>query len=257
MNLLRFAVATFALSTLIFSCKKDDNKTTPPVVTPADTPDHAKVTISFSNTVNGQPVALGPFNYTSAAGNSYSIDLLKYYISNFTLVKADGSERNFHVHELIDASKPASMSFTLDSVLNGDYTKVKFQLGVDSLHNHTGDQEGDLDPSNGMIWSWNTGYTFFKHEGFYKNTAGDTRQIVYHYGTDRSLVDYTIPISDMKVIGKDRKIHLKFDLHKAYSTPNDIDFNNDDIRMSDPADLFWMISMKENLADAFTFEKAE
>jgi len=251
MNIIRLAAITATCATLLVSCKKDDPK-------PVDaTPPNGRVTVAFSNNIDGQPITPGSMNFTNAAGNRYGVDVLKYYISNFTFVRSDGSEFNYHIHELMDDSKPASLSFTLDSLLNGDYTAVKFQLGVDSLHNHTGNQEGDLNPANGMIWTWDIGYNFFKHEGFFLRTNGDTSQVVFHYGTDNALLNVTVPITTMKMEGKDRKLFLNFNLNDAYTSPNNIDFNNDNIRMSDPADFFWIMSMKQNLADAFTYDKAE
>ena len=114
--------------------------------------------------------------------------MLKYYVSNFTLVKADGSETNFKNYQLLDASEPSSLTFALDSVLNGEYTSVKFLIGVDSSRNHTGVQDGALDPVHGMIWSWNTGYIFFKHEGNFKDSTGTTRPLIYtSVRTTRSL----------------------------------------------------------------------
>ena len=138
MKMIRFLGVAMLVTAFLFSCKKDDF-----VVAP-----FAKLKISFSNEIDGQPIVLGPLNYTNKAGNQYSVDLLKYYVTNFTLVKADGSETNFKNYALIDASDSSKFYFALDSVMNGDYTSIKFLLGVDSAHNHTLVQGGALDPSN-------------------------------------------------------------------------------------------------------------
>jgi hypothetical protein len=246
MNLLRPLAACLLCTALLPSCKKND------AVAPC-----GKVTVSFANEVDGQPLVLGPMNYTNAAGNKYGVDILKYYISNFTLVKADGSEKNFGTHELIDAGDPASLSFAMDSVLNGDYTSVKFLLGVDYEHNHTGDQEGDLDPIHGMIWTWNTGYTFFKHEGNFVDANGDTQPLVFHYATDRAVTAITLPISTLSIAGDARKLFLKLNLNSAYSSPNDIDFNIDNHRQSEHTEALWMDNMQANFADAFQYDHAE
>jgi hypothetical protein len=180
-------------------------------------------------------------------------------VSNFSLVRADGSEQHFKNYELIDAAKPETLSFSLDSVINGEFTAVKFMLGIDSGRNHSGAQDGDLDPVHGMLWTWNTGYIFYKHEGNYITSAGDTSTVVLHLGTDDAQTSVTVPITKLSVAGNTRKLFLGFDLNSAYtSSVSNMDFNTDNFRMSsDRDDFFWIYSMKTNLKDAFHYNKAE
>jgi len=248
MKLLRLVVAGLIGSVLFASCNKDDS--------PAP---YGKVTVSFANEVAGQPLVLGPMSYTNAAGNTYSVDMLKYYVSNFRLVKADGTEQPFTNYELIDASKPETLSFSLDSVINGEFTSLKFMLGIDSSRNHTGAQDGDLDPVHGMIWTWSTGYIFFKHEGSFRDSTGATRQLAFHLGTDNALTSITVPIPKLSVAGDKRKLYLNFDLNRAYnSSAGNMDFNFDNNRMSSGRDdIFWVYAMTANLGAAFHCNKAE
>ena len=214
--------------------------------------------MSFSNEVDGQPINMGTMAYTNAAGNNYRVDLLKYYVTNFTLIKDDGTEKNFGNYNLIDAADSASTKFMLDSVINGAYTSVRFYLGVDSTRNHTGAQDGALDPIHGMIWSWNTGYIFFKHEGGYRNNGGTNQSLLFHYGTDDALTRITIPIARCEVKGDTRKLFLKFNLNKLYAAPNRIDFNMDNNHMSSSsADRTWIGQMKANFPNAFLFDKVQ
>src|SRR4051812_3638213 len=110
-TLLPLAAALLCLS-LLSSCTKKDPE--------PSVPQYSKLQVSFANEVDGQALGLGPMSYTNAAGNKYSVDLLKYYVTNFTLIKADGTEKNYKNYNLIDASNAASQTFTLDSVLNGE-----------------------------------------------------------------------------------------------------------------------------------------
>jgi len=247
MRTIKFVLVSLLVVLLIPSCKKKD-----------DAPAVSKLNVQFSNEVDGKPIVLGPIAYTNASGNPYGVDLLKYYISNFTLVKADGSEQNYKNYALIDASDTSKFGFSLDTVANGDYIGVKFLLGIDSAHNHTINQTGALDPMNAMIWSWNTGYIFFKHEGNYKNTTGDTKPLVFHYGTDAALVHISLSFPTIHLSGKDALMHLKFNLNNAYTTPANIDFNVDNFRQSSTmADANWIENMHDNFADAFSFASFE
>ncbi len=233
---------------LTASCKKSDSDTAP----------YAKLQFSFSNEAGGKPIELGPMNYVNAAGNAYSVDLLKYYVSNITLVKQDGSEVHFPSYNLIDAAVPSSTNFAIDSVPTGTYRSLKFYVGVDSARNHTGLQEGALDPVHGMIWNWNTGYIFFKHEGSFKDSTGATMPLAFHYGTDLAYVGVEIPLNDLQMEAAGRKLFIRFDLNQLYATPIKVDFNFDNNRSSGNAgDVFWQYTIRGNFPSAFSLIKSE
>ena len=256
MNCSNKLFALLALAALsIASCKKDSNSAT----TPEPQPDpYGKVAVSFANEVDGQPLQMGSTLYSNANGNQYNVSLLKYYVTNFTLVKNDGTETNFKTYKLIDGSDTTSGKFTLDSVANGTYTSVRFYLGVDSTRNHTGAQDGDLDPIHGMIWSWSTGYIFFKHEGQYKNSSGTMKPLLFHLGTDAALTSITVPVTPFEVRGNSRSLFLKFNLNSLYTSPVNMDFNVDNNHQSTAStDRRWIEQMQGNLADAFLFDKVQ
>lgn len=233
----------------LFSCRTKDRVVVTP--TPAT---YGKLNIHFDNKVGGAPLVYGTFAYNNIAGNNYSIDLFKYLVSNFTLVKADNTTTNYGKYKLIDGSDSTNWSLTIDSVANGTYTAIRFYLGVDSAHNHTILYDGDLNPSNGMTWDWNTGYIFFKHEGQFRNGPSTPVSMVYHYGLDRSLVSIDIPVSGLTVNGDTRSLNLLFDLNSLYNTPNPIDFTADSIRQStETSDKEWLAHMKANFGKAFSF----
>lgn len=245
MKLLRLLLPCLLLAGALAACKKSDS-----------TASAAKVEVFFSNEANGRPVILDS-TYVNAAGNPYTISLLKYYITNFTLLRTDSVERNFRNYDLIDQGDSSSRSFSADSVMNGDYYAVRFLLGVDYDHNHTGAQEGDLDPSKGMIWSWNTGYIFYKHEGTFKDNTGASHPFAYHYGNDRSLVSVTLPISKLSIRGVNKKLYLRLNLDSLYGAPTKLDFNADNNRMSGRDDDFWLTIMSNNFTHAFQYVKTE
>lgn len=253
-----FAVFSFSLFALS-SCKKDDGSTTTPTTpTTPNVATNGKVAVTFTNEIDGQALATTGTWYTNPNGNPYNLSLLKYYVTNFTLVKEDGSEKNFKTYKLIDGADASTGKFTLDSVANGNYAAVKFYLGVDSTRNHTGAQEGDLDPIQGMIWTWSTGYIFFKHEGHYKDASGTAKPLLLHLGTDAALASITIPVTKFEVKGNTRSLFLKLNLNSLYASPNTVDFNVDNSRMSTASgDRPWIANMVANAADAFTFDKIQ
>jgi hypothetical protein len=192
-------------------------------------------------------------SYTNAAGEAYNAYMLKYYISHMKLVNENGERVELYAHELIDQSVPSSLELGDVEIPDGHYTSIEFNLGVDSLHNHTGDQAGDLDPMYGMIWTWNTGYIFFKHEGYFNSSTSGTEQpLIYHYGTDRALVPISLPIE----LHADRSasvINLQFDLNKLYSNPNTIAFTGNNNHQSiSTSDIPWINALRANFPNAFS-----
>jgi hypothetical protein len=248
LKFLRSLMAPAVFMLLAASCKKDDPKPAPIVVSPV-----GNVQVSFTNTVGTDALVTGPVRYTNAAGNRYSVDVLKYYVSHFTLVRDDSTEVRSAGHELIDQADSSSRHFTLDSIPNGKYMAVRFYLGVDGDHNHSGAQEGDLDPVHGMIWTWSTGYMFFKHEGSFLDSTGATKSLFYHFGTDKALSSITIPLNAMELKGDTRSINLRFDLNALYAGPPAFEFNVDNNRMSTSKDdIYWLVQIRNNLAGAFS-----
>ncbi len=230
-----------------FSCKKKDSNVS----------STGTLIVKIENQVNGQTIAMTGLNYTNAAGNQYSVSMLKYYLTNFVLTKSDGSTFAANNYTLIDASDANKKSFTIDNVPNGTYTSAKFFIGVDASRNHTGVQDGDLDPMYGMIWTWNTGYIFFKHEGLYKDTSGATQALVFHYGTDAALATAQTSIS-VDVEGNSKTIYLEFNLNNLYKSPNPINFNQYNYQQSSTAaDSIWIVKLKANFANTFSFDRAE
>lgn len=238
---------------VLASCKKEENE---PNNSPTPSP-VTDVSIKFKNQIDGQDIQFGKMIYTNAAGNMYQVDLLKYYVSNIVLVKNDGSEFALNNYDLINAKDTPTCVVQAGKVPNGTYTKMKFFVGIPQSRNHNGAQEGDLDPSMGMIWDWNTGYIFFKHEGKYKNTGGETKPLTFHFGTDRAFTTLETPIS-LEINGTSKTMHVLFNLNKAYTTPDNIDFNIDNSRQSSSASDFpWIDKLKANFGDAFAFDKVE
>lgn len=116
-----------------------------------------------------------------STGDTITFDFLNYYITNVKLTKADGSEwiqpNSYH---LVKLNAGALATLTLNDIPEGDYTSITYTIGVDSARNVSGAQEGALAPSQGMFWSWNTGYIFVKAEGRSPQAANGTFK--YHLG---------------------------------------------------------------------------
>jgi hypothetical protein len=143
-----------------------------------------QVHVKIQHVVNGQPLTLNKQLYTNAAGDTFNITLFKYYLSNFVLTDQSGPHKIdgcFLVSEDSTASK--SLSFNLPE---GHYDSISFVIGVDSLLNCTGAQDGALDPIYGMFWTWNSGYIMAKLEGTSPSSRQPNHLIEFHIGGYRA-----------------------------------------------------------------------
>ena len=148
------------------------------------------LTLAFNNIAGSQELTLNKTTYQNAAGESFVVTKFNYFVSNFRLKKADGSE--FVVPQdgnyfLVQEEKPTSQTLTLANVPAGNYTGMSFLIGVDSLRNlaDISQRTGALDPAlnDGMYWDWNSGYIFLKLEGTSASApAAQNNTFFYHIG---------------------------------------------------------------------------
>ena len=81
------------------------------------------------------------------------------------------------VYQLLDIQNKTSLELP-ESVNN----RSVFFIGVDSLTNVSGAMGGDLDPSKGMYWAWQSGFINVKIEGVYKGCKTRKNKFQYHLG---------------------------------------------------------------------------
>lgn len=102
--------------------------------------------------------------YKLNSTDSIQITSFKFYVSQLELINGTKTvwieKGSFHLIDAFD-KKTLVLSFPSDIT----FTKIKFQLGIDSLTNVLGAMGGDLDPTKGMYWTWQSGYINFKLEG--------------------------------------------------------------------------------------------
>jgi len=157
-----------------------------------------KVTLHFNNTFKNTKIILGDAQaatatvHTSAEGQIHHFSELKYVISNIRLIKAEGGEMPYQINNLdkgarvIDQAKLQSLDFILENIPSGEYTQLKFGLGIKAELNILDQvrfplfyaEAGANDTK--MHWEWGAGYRFTKIEGFY---GVDQKTLSIHTGS--------------------------------------------------------------------------
>jgi hypothetical protein len=219
----------------------------------------SSVLLDFSNVVGALPLSLGSAtNYTNSSGEQFTVGKLKYYISNVQLMK--GTVPAYTMPEsyfLVDQASSASRTCTITNVPADTYTGVRFLIGVDSTRNVSGAQVGALDPVNGMFWTWNSGYIFFKMEG---SSPAAPAGITYHIGGFRNAnntnalrtVDIPFGSGSLVVDGhRPAEIFVKADVLKVFSgPPNVISIANINFQMAPGGNA---LLIADNYAQMFSF----
>jgi hypothetical protein len=115
-------------------------------------------------------------------GEELIFSRFQYYISNIRLKKENGEwweeENSYHIVN----ARMVNPVINLSAIPEGSYTSLEYIVGVDSVRNFSGAQDGALSPSNEMFWSWNTGYIFLMSEGFCEQREGDNKIFIHHIG---------------------------------------------------------------------------
>lgn len=222
-----------AITTVLFSCKKDPESSTP-TGSGGTTTTTGSLSLEFENMVGDSELVLTTKNYINQNGDTFNITAFKYYISNIKLTKSDGSiYTESNSYHFLNASNSSSLAFTLPNVPYGTYTGVTFTIGVDSVRNVSGAQTGALDPANGSFWSWSTGYIMVKLEGTSPQANTTTKALTFHVGgfsgtnnvlktVSPSFGGSTANVSSTVT----PEIHFKVDIAQMFKSPNVISFNS-------------------------------
>ncbi|CAN5612945.1 hypothetical protein BH23THE1_BH23THE1_11470 [soil metagenome] len=119
--------------------------------------------------------------YNLSEGVEVTFINFKYYFSNIKLKDDKGTWwSDPDSYYIIDAtvSKPAIQL----QIPPGKYIEISYTIGVDSLRNFSGAQGGALSPSNGMFWSWQTGYIHMISEGQSPQIDRPNKNFIHHLG---------------------------------------------------------------------------
>ena len=142
------------------------------------------------------------FIFTPTNSEKFEQNAFKYYLGNFCILdEEDNVLFSDTVYHLIDHEEGQN-SITKELPTYSKPVYFQFNLGVDSLNNVSGILDGDLDPSLGMYWSWQSGYINFKFEGGSKND-----QRVYHLG---GYLSPNLCVQQIKFPLSDTKLNIQF-----------------------------------------------
>lgn len=223
---------------VLVACKKNE-------IPAPDNKNIGELSIEFDNIVGNKTLQLNTANYLNASGETFSLSLIQYYVSNLKFTNTQGAEYVVPQDSsyFLILSDDRNSRFAKVNVPEGDYKSVTFTLGVDSIRSTmpVEQRQGVLDPTGGhdgagMYWGWNSGYIFFKMEGTSPAVTSADNKFRYHIGLYGGYDPTTPTLNNIKTVTLDlskggvaevRKgyrsnIHLLVDLMKAFNGPTNI-----------------------------------
>lgn len=177
--------------------------------------------------------------YTNAAGNDFTVRSFWMYISNITLIGAEGTadfevDDSYHlIEDGADIENPR-LQIDLSQVPAGNYTGIEYAIGVDSeVNTDISAVARDLDPAR--AWNWDTGYKFVSLEGDYLPAGEEARGLVMHIGLNQNYRERTINFTKAIAVNANQSdINFSVDLLKMFSGVHTIDFAVNNTIMGDP-----------------------
>ncbi len=146
--------------------------------------------------------------YISDSKDTLQIDVFRFYISNIKLHYLDESsyyeDNSYH---LIDIENPNSLQIPILKKSEKVITKVTFSIGVDSLASVSGAMSGDLDPTKGMYWAWQSGFINMKIEGISSSCKTRKNRFQFHVGGYLK-PNYAIRTIELKPINSNLEINV-------------------------------------------------
>ncbi len=216
-NAIKFLFGLSALLTLN-SCGEEE-----------DSVEYANVVFIFSHQVAEQALILDDISYTNEAGNNFSVETLKYFISDITFHGADGDDVFFDFEHYVDARDGVTLSIgSATEVPFGEYTHVSFTFGLNAEKNTNGRFVNP--PENLMEWpmAMGEGYHYMKLEGKF-DSLGTTKNYQCHTGPtmgNSNFVVVTLPDSEFTVSASNVSLEIDMDIAKWWETPNTLDLND-------------------------------
>jgi hypothetical protein len=254
-------ILILSLSFVVTSCNKDNEDPLP-----VDTATTGSIDVDIEHVAGDESFQFDKL-FINEAGDSLYFNKFKYYLSNFKLVKADGSIVTLDKSEkyfLVDNEVLSSLNLALDSVPTGTYTGLEFTLGLDSITNTlpVSERTGVLDPSNGMYWSWNSGYIFLKAEGLSPQSTVMGGTFTYHIGGFGGYTSATINnIKTVRIVleaGKtftlakngSKELHVMADVLELFKSPTSFSVKDQGMVMFAP----FSTTIADNYVDMFKLD---
>ena len=144
--------------------------------------------------------------YLTQKGDSVKFETIRFFVSTPPKNKVHANSAH-----LVDWSLPETHQWTVPLNEKGELVMT---YGLEPLYHTASVMEGDLDPSLGMYWAWQSGYIQLKIEGESPSANTRNNKFQYHLG------GYLDPFSVAKTINfgqiYESNVQIEIDLWDAF-----------------------------------------
>ena len=195
-------------------------------------PGTGRITLILKPVVGGMDYRPGHFDFFNAAGQNYSIETLRFFVSRFAFSEGAGtggfaSAERFFI-EPTDQSSLYENVITFGNVPSGKYTGMSFVFGLNEAQNVDGAFTGEIHDKMAWPSQLGGGYHYMKKEGKYIEN-GDTLSYATHTGRlhDKShhiTVVLDFPTGVTVDSGGNTQLTVTYDLNQWYTDPHEYKF---------------------------------
>ena len=182
------------------------------------------VIIHFNHYVNDTALVVDSMIYTNSSNDKYSIQTLRYLISDITLHFNNGNETLLDEVHFIDISTDSTLILNIPQINYQNYTSISFTMGIDSIKNITNlFLNENFFPS--FVWPefLGGGYHYMQLEGDFNTVFnGYTTHTGGTNGVDFSF-NKIFPITDIS------NININMEITNWYKNPEIFDLTTDGI----------------------------
>ena len=177
------------------------------------------INIHFTQTVSGSPLVINEMIYTNEANDNYSVQTVRYLISDITLHTDNNEEILLDEVHFVDISIDSTLTLNIPQISNKNYTSISFTMGLDPIKNVT---DSFLNENFFPSFSWPE----FLGGGYhYMQLEGDFNTLFQGYATHTgatNVVDYSFaksfPLTSN--LEDNNTIVINMDIHTWYSYPH-------------------------------------
>jgi hypothetical protein len=252
-NLFKNAFAVLATAFLFAACNNDDSIINSITGT-------GNLAVEFDNAYGANDLVLNAANVTSN-NEILKISTVRYFISNIVLYDQYGTAYTYPKSDsyfIVDEADEDSHVLQLANVPAGNYTRIKFGIGVDEQQWEAGEaNQGNLYTNaqlSGMISDWDSGYWFLNFEGTFTSPTipADTAFLarIAKTATNYNYKEFTLDLPTQALVRTTitPEIHVVADLSKIIDGANKFKFSDDATITDEPA----IPLVAANIASMFT-----
>lgn len=230
----------FICTFILYSCTKNEGCTDPEALNfdvNASLDDGScdyinyDINLHFTQSIEQNALIKDSLTYLNHSNVNYSVQTLRYIISNIKLHKEDGTSQLIDSVQFVNIADESTKKVTISNVTSLDYTSISFTVGLNDSYNVS---NLFLNESFFPSFTWpGGGYHYMQLEGefladlanqnpsFYNTHTGPTS------GTDFSF-NKTFPI-ELYVINNQTDIYIDMEITNWYKNPELINYTSDGI----------------------------